>query len=107
MGSQMTACSKERRRYGVGSRSGAYVAELPGIWAMNRRQKQLLMEDLKHETSHYSSYYQQQINQCQEWKNRPGPFAAELAVARLIDRKLDLLNDKLKLEKLLVAGKFS
>ena len=68
---------------------------------MNRRQKQLLMEDLKQETSHYSSYYQQQINQCQEWKKRSGPFAAELAVARLIDRKLDLLKYELKLEKLL------
>ena len=68
---------------------------------MNRRQKQLLMEDLKHETDYYSSYYQHQINQCQEWKKRSGPFAAELAVARLMDRKLDLLKYKLKLEELL------
>ena len=65
------------------------------------------MEDLKHETSHCFSYYQQQINQCQEWRKRSGPFAAEIAVARLIDRKLDLLKDKLKLEKLLVAEKLS
>ena len=56
------------------------------------------MKDLKPESS-YSRYYRQQINLCQEWKSRSGPFAAELAVARLTDRKLDLLKDKLKLEK--------
>ena len=58
------------------------------------------MEDLKPESG-YSRYYQQQINLCKEWKSRSGPFAAELAVACLIDRKLDLLKAKLKLEKLL------
>ena len=57
------------------------------------------MEDLKPERGYCSSYYQQQIHQCQEWKNRSGSFAAELAVARLIDRKLALLKDKLKLEE--------
>jgi len=57
------------------------------------------VEDLKPESG-YSRYYQQQINLCKEWKSRSGPSAAELAVARLIDRKLDLLNAKLKLEKL-------
>ena len=57
------------------------------------------MEDLKPESGYYSSYYQQQIHQCQEWKNRSGSFAAELAVARLVDRKLALLKDKLKLEE--------
>ena len=57
------------------------------------------MEDLKSESG-YSRYYQQQINLCKEWKNRSGPFAAELAVARLIDRKLEMLKTKLKLEKL-------
>ena len=59
---------------------------------------EVLVEDLKPESG-YSRYYQQQINLCQEWKSRSGSFAAELAVARLIDRKLDLLKDKLKLEK--------
>jgi len=57
------------------------------------------MEDLKPESG-YSRYYQQQINLFKEWKSRSGPFAAELAVARLIDRKLVLLKDKLKLERL-------
>ena len=57
------------------------------------------MEDLKPERGYCSSYYQQQIQQCQEWKNRSGSFAAELAVARLVDRKLALLKDKLKLEE--------
>ena len=60
----------------------------------------VLVEDLKPESG-YSHYYQRQINLCQEWKKRLGPFAAELAVAHLVDRKLNLLKDKLKLEKLL------
>ena len=58
-----------------------------------------MVEDLKPESG-YSHYYQQQINLCKEWKSRSGPFAAELAVARLIDRKLEMLKTKLKLEKL-------
>ena len=58
------------------------------------------MKDLEPESG-FSRYYQQQINLCKEWKSRSGPFAAELAVARLIDRRLNLLKDKLKLEKLL------
>ena len=57
------------------------------------------MQELKPERGYFSSCYQQQIHQCQEWKNRSGSFAAELAVARLIDRKLALLKEKLKLEK--------
>ena len=57
------------------------------------------MEDLKSESG-YSRYYQQQINLCKEWKSSSGPFAAELVVARLIDRKLEMLKTKLKLEKL-------
>jgi len=57
------------------------------------------MQDLKPERGYCSSYYQQQIDQCQEWKKRSGSFAAELAVARLVDRKSALLKDKLKLEK--------
>ena len=57
------------------------------------------MQDLKPDRGYDSSYYQQQIHQYQEWKNRSGSFAAELAVARLIDRKLALLKEKLKLEK--------
>ena len=57
------------------------------------------MEDLKPESG-YSRYYQQQINLFKELQSRSGQFAAELAVARLIDRKLVLLNDKLKLERL-------
>jgi len=56
------------------------------------------VEDRKSESG-YSRYYQQQINLCKEWKSRSGPFAAELAMARLVERKLDLLMDKLKLEQ--------
>ena len=58
------------------------------------------MEDLKPESG-YSRYYQQQINLFKEWKSRSGPFAAELAVARLIDRKLEILKNKQRLEELL------
>ena len=66
---------------------------------MTQRRTQLAVEDLTPKAG-IAGYYQQQINFCKQWKSRSGPFAAELAVARLIDRKLDLLNNKLKLEKL-------
>jgi len=59
---------------------------------------EVLVEDLKPESG-YSRYYQQQIKLCQEWKSRSGSFAAELAVARLIDRKLEILKNQQRLEE--------
>ena len=56
------------------------------------------MEDLKPDSG-YSRYYKQLLNLYKKWKSRSGSFAAELAVARLVDRKLALLKKKLKLEK--------
>ena len=58
------------------------------------------MKDLEPESG-FSRYYQQQINLCKEWKSRSGPFAAELAVARQIDRRLEILKNKQRLEELL------